>query len=546
MPKRAITPLSFDASDEGQDFDAYFHPVTGEPLNIKKVLVYRSLATLRKFHSCKDYIRAIIGPVGSGKTAGVAVEVGYRLPMYWWNVYGINKQRWIVIRNTYPMLIDSTQKTFFEWWPPGIYGEYNKNEKVYRLTYTTLDARDEPVTIENEILFRSCDRPEEVDKFRGYELSGYYIDEADEVHIDIKNVLKQRIGRFPPMSVWYPKLRKRFHDLRELDNKQINDRIKDDPNRFQMAFGIETSNPPPTDNHMYHLFNWQTHVPGPKPEKKPLAFHAGFWQPERENETNLRPGYYDQMAEAYAYAPDWVDRYIKGLPGLRLKGKMVYNNFSRRIHEAQARLIWKEGEILYRGWDNTGLHPACVIVQSPTPRQVQVIKEFWTERENIVSFAKRVIAICNKDYPNAEWVDYADPAGWSQFSTRKGDLTSNSEMMIEECNLALEKSEQNFKARVNAVDEQLMEMVAGGEPAFLVDPDCVGVINGFLGGYFYPRIASSTSGEELYAEQPVKNKYSDIHDALQYILVKIRSSSPKHKWKGRGKFGRPVDPLLIS
>jgi hypothetical protein len=370
------------------------------------------------------------------------------------------------------------------------------------------------------------------------------IDEADEIHIDIKNMLKQRIGRFPPMRVWYPRLRKKYHDLRPLDKPAIQHELEEHPERYQMKFGIEISNPPSTESNMYWAFDWKTFVPGPKPERKPLKGHAGYWQPERENEENLIPGYYDRMAEAYAYAPDWVARYIKGEPGIRLKGKMVYNNFARKIHEAKANLVWSK-ELLYRGWDNTGLHPGVVIVQSPTPRQVQVMREYWGERENIVSFAKRVIDACNKIYPGAEWVDYADPAGWQQFSRRDGTLTSNSELMMEECpGLYLEKSEQNFKARINAVDEQMMEMVTGGEPAFLVDPDCVGIINGFLGGYFYPRIASSASGEEIYSENPVKNKYADLHDALQYVLVRIRGSSPKGRGKD-GKLGRPNDPLLI-
>ncbi|MDD5245374.1 MAG: DEAD/DEAH box helicase family protein [Syntrophorhabdaceae bacterium] len=543
MKRNVLRRIEYEEETEGQQ-ENYFHPVTGEPLYVQRTFTYKSLPTIRKFHACPESIRAIVGPVGSGKTAAATIEVGYRIPMMLWNRYGINKTRGIILRNTYPMLIDSTQKTFFEWFPPSIYGTYNKNEKIYVMQYTTMDAKQEPVTLEIEVLFRSCDSPEDVEKFRGYELTWYLIDEADEVHIDIKNMLKQRIGRCPSMKVWYSRLKKRFHHLQGLTNLEIQHYLEEEPERYQMKFGVEISNPPSTESNLYWVFNWQTPVPGPKPERKPLKGHAGFWQPERENEENLIPGYYDRMAEAYAYAPDWVARYIKGQPGVRLKGKLVYNNFSRKVHEAVNKLVWN-GEILYRGWDNTGLHPGAIIVQSPTARQVQVMREFWGERENVASFAKRVIAECNKLYPNAEWIEYADPAGWAQFSKKGGGLTSNSEMMMEECpGLVLEKSEQNFKARVNAVDEQMMEMVAGGEPAFMVDPDCVGIINGFLGGYFYPRITSSAAGEEIYSENPVKNKYADLHDALQYVLVKIRGASPKGGGKAN-KLGRPNDPLLI-
>uniref|UniRef100_A0A6M3IHB3 Putative terminase n=1 Tax=viral metagenome TaxID=1070528 RepID=A0A6M3IHB3_9ZZZZ len=536
--------LTADRFESGEHYGEYYHPVTDEPLKIRRKFSYKALPTIRKFHKERAEIRAIIGPVGSGKTAAVSVEIGYRIPMMYWNRFGLNKTRWIILRNTYPMLIDSTQRTFFEWFPPILYGKYNKVEKFYSLSYTTLDFNGKSVRIEVEIMFRSCDRPEEVDKFRGYEITGYYVDEADEVNDDIKKVLKQRIGRYPSMNEWAVALRRKNMRLRNKSLKYIGEVMERNPKRYQTAFGIETSNPPSTESSIYWSFAWQTYVPGPKPEKAPLNGHVGFWQPERENEHNLRPGYYDRMAEAYYYAKDWIDRYIKGKPGIRLKGKAVYNNFSRQIHEAKANLIWG-GDTLYRGWDNTGLHPACVIVQMPVPGQIQVLKEFWTERENIVTFAKRIVANCNKLFINAVYVDFADPAGWNQHSQKDGSLTSNSLLMEEECGIILEKSEQNFSARVNVVDNLMRMLVQGGEPALLVDPDCIGTINGFMGGYYYPRVAS-IPGEEVYSELPVKNKYSDVHDALQYVIIKLIGNFSTYSNQPSKGTDRPFDPLIAT
>jgi hypothetical protein len=44
---------------------------------------------------------------------------------------------------------------------------------------------------------------------------------------------------------------------------------------------------------------------------------------------------------------------------------------------------------------------------------------------------------------------------------------------------------------------------------------------GFNGGYKYRRI--KVTGEERYADEPVKNKYSHPHDALQYAAMEKRS-----------------------
>ena len=50
----------------------------------------------------------------------------------------------------------------------------------------------------------------------------------------------------------------------------------------------------------------------------------------------------------------------------------------------------------------------------------------------------------------------------------------------------------------------------------LIDPKCVNIIKGFDGGYHYRRM--QVSGER-YDDKPNKNRFSHIHDALQYMLL---------------------------
>lgn len=521
----------------------YLHPVTGEPLQVRHFFKYKALPTLKRFHACQSEIRGIVGPVGSGKTASAVVEICFRIPMMYHNRYGVDKTVWLALRNTYPMLIDSTQRTFFEWFPPSLYGTYNKQEKVYKMKYTTVDKMNEPCTLEVDILFRSCDRAEDVEKFRGYELTGYYIDESDEVGDNVKLMLKQRIGRYPRLATWERVLKKKFPHLRHLNRRQFQEELETNPEVYQTAFGVETTNPPSTESSTYYSFHWATDVPGPVAEKPPLPNHIGFWQPPYENVENLRPGYYDRMREMYGHARDWVERYIEGKPGIMLRGKNVYHNFSRKIHESEAKIRWVEGQTLYRGWDHTGHHPACIVTQMPIPRQVQCLREFYSDHENIVTFAKRVVAECNREYPGAQFVDYGDPAGWQKISKKDGSFTSHTQMMEEECGISLIKSDQNLDARINSVEQQLAEMVVGGEPALLVDPDCVRLINGFMGGYYYPQLKQN---EEIFSDNPLKNRYADVHDALQYVIVKLRGTSRRRTQKRSRNFSRPRDPLLVS
>ena len=55
-----------------------------------------------------------------------------------------------------------------------------------------------------------------------------------------------------------------------------------------------------------------------------------------------------------------------------------------------------------------------------------------------------------------------------------------------------------------------------GKAGFLLSPSCNQLRKGFLGGYHYRRI--QTSGER-YEDRPNKNKFSHVHDALQYLML---------------------------
>lgn len=431
---------------------------------------YAFLPTIRKFHDSGAPMRCIVGPVGSGKTSAATWEICRFLPEHIASVHGLKHTKWVVVRNTYPELRDTTQRTMLDWFGSG---DLRRQENTYTLRFNGLTV---------EILFRSCDRAADMAKFKSLEVTGYWIDESIEVAEDIKRMLKNRIGRFPQQS--------------------------------PVRFGIETTNPPDVEHPLYSQFGWMSPPPGPVPTGIPLEGHHGFWQPPRENEKNLRPGYYDSLVSDYRDAPEWIAMYIEGKPGMMVVGRQVYQNFRRDRHVGVEPLIWTGGT-LYRGWDNTGLCPACVVVQVPTAGRIQVLREFWTDRDGIVDFTRNVSAECNIAWPGAKYVDYADPAGMAKFSRAGGGLTSNAELMSEAAGIEVIPAEQSFSARQQAV-EQSLERYDG----LLIDLSCTRLINGFIGGYHYPEIGKTG----IYREDPEKNRFSHPHDALQYVVVSLTKS----------------------
>jgi hypothetical protein len=99
----------------------------------------------------------------------------------------------------------------------------------------------------------------------------------------------------------------------------------------------------------------------------------------------------------------------------------------------------------------------------------------------------------------------------------------------------VESSEQNFTARTQAVDS-ILSRIAG----CLIDPRCVRLLNGFLGGYHYKEIGNS--GE--FFDYPDKNRFSHIHDAFQYVMVRLIGNKKKRRgsenWKRRRRTAMSV------
>ncbi len=442
----------------------------------------------------------------SGKTTAAAWEVFYYLPMFiyehYWQcsecgaamhrsetvcsdvecntpgryskVSAVKKTRGAIVRNTTPELKDTTQKTINEWFP---WGDMREQRQILTVRYPDKG-------IEIEALFRACDNPKHVRQFRSMELTWYWIDESIEVLDAVKKMLKNRLKRFP--------------------------------RKFPVRWGIETTNPPDVEHTTYSQFHWISPPPGPIPSGTPLDNHRGFWQPPYENEKNLGKNYYEDLKRDYAEDLDWLQMYIEGKPGQLIQGALVYRNFDRHIHLAKDTLEW-DGQTMYRGWDNSGNRPACIVVCPVSPQKLHIYQEFTTVKENIVDFTNRVIVSCNQRFPGAEWLDYCDPAGRNQYSTREGTFTSNIQLVQDECGLTLTPAEISLSKRINVVEQALLK-----RDGLLIDPSCVRLINGFLGGYHYQEL---TGMPGTYKDKPTANKYEDIQDALQYVCSRLHISA---------------------
>lgn len=206
------------------------------------------------------------------------------------------------------------------------------------------------------------------------------------------------------------------------------------------------------------------------------------------------------------YYCSWVEAF---------EGAAVYPEFVESVHVAKKPLFplaqsgVRGGRPIIRGWDNTGLNPACLVTYINTIGQWYWVKEFCGYEIGMADFAIWVDTWCREKFSaDAQYRDIGDPAGRIRDTQKK----TPAEYIYEATGIRIENGVQTFKVRRESVANRLNKMISG-KPALLIDPtECPTVIGGFLGGYCYPEIGDTG----YFRPEPEKNKFSHIHDAGQY------------------------------
>lgn len=220
---------------------------------------------------------------------------------------------WALIRDTFENIVGTTQKTFFTWFPPGVFGTYNATRK----TFTWADG-----IAKGDVLFMGMDDPQDSTKLMSRELAGFGIDEpapavgsagVDEMIFDMAlSRLRQ-----PGMKWYAAKL------------------AENNPDEAHWTFRRFVS-------------------PG----------EPGFqiWQPQTpENLLNLPPSYYAELRRVWAHRPDLIRRFVEGEFGFQQVGKSVTPQWRDQFHLSLGLHPIPRGELLLC-WD-FGLNPTCIVTQ---------------------------------------------------------------------------------------------------------------------------------------------------------------------------------------
>lgn len=367
-----------------------------------------------------------------------------------------------LIRDTWENLRATTLKSFFDWFPPGIYGTWHEGKKTF--TWATGVA-------EGDVVFLGMDDATDSSKLMSRELAGFAMDEPspgagsggiDEMIFDMAMSRLRQGG-----MQWY---------------------------QAKLA-----ENNPDESHWTYKKFIIEAEMNGYK-----------LWQPlSPENMNNLPASYYEDLRKLWAHRPDLIRRFVDGEFGFQALGKSVTPQWNDRLHLSYG-LTAVRRQPLHLCWD-FGLNPTCLVTQRTPLGHWNILEAMVGDgigvAELIEDGVKPLLADrYGKDFP---LMHIGDPAG------NEREQTSSQRTAVQYLLRELGGTWRNGPVRTAARVEPLraaLTRVVDGKGLIRVDRERAGAVwQALRGGWHY-----HVSRSGITSVEPLKNIHSHPGDALAY------------------------------
>ncbi len=457
----------------------------------------------KAFMKDESFVRGIRGPVGSGKSVTCCMEIMRKAVNQAPNSAGVRRTRWAVIRNTNPQLKTTTIKTWRDWFGDEV-GKF-----VWSPPYTHLVNFSLPdkTSVECEVIFLALDKQEDVKKLLSLELTGVWLNEARELPKSIVDACTMRCGRFPSMRDGGPSWYGVIMDTNSPDETHWWGIMAGEvPAPEYMASEEKLLLVKPDD---WTFFAQEGAMKEKKDENGQLL---GYEKNKKaENTPNLQSDYYEKII--LGKTPQWIKVYVLNQYQALMDGKAVYQSFRKESHVAASPIEPIDGVEVIVGID-FGRTPSAIFTQ-------QLHSGRWTVFHEVIGQdmgAGRFAEVLKREISRNDWEKHTlkfigDPAGNQMAQTSE----QTPFMILRAAGINAYPAPSNDAVmRVEAV-EGVLNRMTDGYPSMKISPSCTVLIAGFEGGYQYKR--TYNMGSERYDERPSKNRFSHIHDALQYALL---------------------------
>ena len=392
---------------------------------------------------------------GEGKSTALA----------WANFYHTRHNpgaKWCFVRDTWENLQRTTLSSFFEWFPPGIAGNWHATKKEW--TWAEGIAT-------GTVVFMGMDDPADASRLLSLELAGFAIDEpapavtsggVDEMVFDLAMTSLRQSG-----MKWY-------------------------------AAKLAENNP--DESHWtYRKF------------VSPGTAEFSLWQPATpENVENLPPDYYENMRKTLAHRPDLVRRFVDGEFGFQSQGRAVTPQWSDRLHLSLGLTPIPRVPI-YMLWD-WGHNPTCLITQISPAGQWLILDAIVGDGigvEELIENEVRPTWVQRYKTGRHELHHIGDPAGTS------GEQTSISRSPVRAVRTSLGGTWRPGPVRIHERVEParaVLTKTVGGTGLVQVDRHRSAALHYALrGGWHFP-----VSRVGVIGSNPVKNEHSHPGDAFSY------------------------------
>ena len=456
---------------------------------------YVAEPTLAEFHADNSLVRGVRGPVGSGKSTAMCMEIlarAMRERVY----HGERVSKWAVIRNTYPELRSTTIATWTQWVSP----------QFARITYgapITCHLRcnhpfGDGTIVDLTILFLALNRPQDTHKLLSLEVTGIWLNEARELPLAVLRHCIRRSGRWPPPE----------------------------PSGGPLWSGVIMDTNPCNTRHWWYQQaeivkpdNWRFwHQPPALVRREDGKYAAN---PSAENVQHHTLGYSYWMRQIPGFTADEIAVYVMGQYGSTFDGRPVYEHaYCDDRHTAERPLGLYKGLPLYLSWD-FGLSPACIAGQVSPMGQLRIIREWIGEDIALQQFVTTMVRpALDNEFRGLSIESVGDPAGNQRAQT---DEVTPFQVLARHGLRTVAAPTNDFLPRRESVMDYLHRSCGEGDPALLLDPSCTMLREGFLGGYQYARI--QVAGEERYRDVPKKDRFSHCIAHGQMVET-LRGSVP--------------------
>lgn len=424
---------------------------------------------LTEFMQADHRIRAVRGPVGSGKSSAMVMELFRRGMEQAPGQDGIRRTRAAIIRNTLEQLRTTCLPTILTMlgplahWKPSAKTVYIEFDDVYM-----------------EWLFLPLDTPDNVRRLLSLELTFVWVSEFREISPQLVNDAYSRCGRFPSQIQGGPT----WYGLMMETN----------------SFSEDSEWHPVLEEELLDSWGYFVQPPG---------------LPAGENLENLPKTYYqDQIANNGGEDAYWVRQYVYNEIAPSLAGEAVFRSTYIHDFHNSSGLIPIPQTPLCIGLD-TGRHPAAIITQVDPRGRLLVLGECWGDGMSVEKFitTKLVPLLHSTRYHGIPIYGVCDPS--SNHPTEYGE-----ESVIQMLNRVgiptVPAMTNKLDPRLRAVDSWLLRQFEG-KAAMLFDKEhCPDLCLAMQSRYRFKK--KKVSGQLDTAPEKT-NPWSDLADALQYACL---------------------------